>query len=317
LKLTRKLTAMLITLALILGTVNVSATAAGMPFTDVKSGDWYYNHVTWAADNKIVSGYPDSTFRPSNTMTRAEFVQVLYSLEGRPTVTAAASFSDVASGDWFATAVSWAVGAGVTSGVGGGQFAPSGSVTREQAVMFLYKYAQLKGDDKDYSGVELSFGDKDAISAWAVPAVQWSAANSVVSGYPDGTFGSQNTATRAEVVTILHRYVDPAYTPPDYSAYEFPYNIDAMIADAKAYGASIGGVWIEELTPDNCSWEAPGGTYANYSGENLRNGINGRIARIKMLHLDNHPEAKEFFFKVLFVPRDEHSGEYEIYFLMG
>jgi hypothetical protein len=177
-------------------------------FADISTDAWYYKYVTWAADNAIVSGYPDNTFRPSNTMTRAEFVQVLYNLEGKPKVTVSASFTDVAAADWYATAVSWAVSAGVTSGIGGGLFDPSGSVTREQAVMFLYKYAQMKGDSKDYSGVALTFGDTAAISAWAVPAVQWSKANGVVSGYPDGTFGPQNTATRAEVVTILYGYVN-------------------------------------------------------------------------------------------------------------
>jgi hypothetical protein len=177
-------------------------------FWDTPTNQWYCEYVDWAASAEIVTGYPDNTFRPSNTMTRAEFVQVLYNLAGKPKVAVSASFSDVSAADWYANAVSWAVSAGVTSGVGGGLFDPSGSVTREQAVMFLYKYAQMKGDSKDYSGVELTFGDTAAISAWAVPAVQWSKANGVVSGYPDGTFGPQNTATRAEVVTILYGYVN-------------------------------------------------------------------------------------------------------------
>jgi hypothetical protein len=141
-------------------------------------------------------------------MTRAELVQVLYSLAGRPAASAASSFSDVASGDWYAAAVSWAAENGITAGVGGGFFNPSGSVTREQAVMFLYKYAKLQGDNADYSGTALAFGDKAQISPWAMAAVQWSAANGVVAGYPDGTFSPANTATRAEVVTILYSYMN-------------------------------------------------------------------------------------------------------------
>ncbi|MDR0812841.1 MAG: S-layer homology domain-containing protein [Oscillospiraceae bacterium] len=175
-------------------------------FTDISSRSWYAPYVTWASDNSVVTGYPDNTFRPNNTMPRAEFVQVLYSLAGKPAVAATTAFTDVKSDDWYVKAVSWAVDSGITSGVGGGEFDPGGSVTREQAVAFLYKYAKLKGDNKDYSGVVLTFGDKSDISDWAIPAVQWSAANKIVGGYPDGTFGPQNTATRAEVVTILYGY---------------------------------------------------------------------------------------------------------------
>ncbi|MDR0812670.1 MAG: S-layer homology domain-containing protein [Oscillospiraceae bacterium] len=195
-----------------LGGFKFSPQKTGSPpigdFKDVFTTDWYAKYVEWAADNRVVTGYPDSTFRPNNTMTRAEFVQVLYSLAGKPAVTPTTAFTDVKSDDWYVKAVSWAVESGITSGVGGGEFAPGGSVTREQAVAFLYKYAKLKGDNKDYSGVALTFYDKADISDWAIPAVKWSAANKVVGGYPDGTFGPQNTATRAEVVTILYGYIN-------------------------------------------------------------------------------------------------------------
>jgi hypothetical protein len=177
-------------------------------FSDVAIDAWCATYVIWASDNNIVTGYPDNTFRPENTMTRAEFVQVLYNLRGKPAVAAPASFSDVASGDWYFNAVSWAVSTGVASGVGDNKFDPNGSVTREQAVTFLYKFAQQSGENEDYSGTALTFGDEDAISPWATVPVQWSSANGVVGGYPDGTFGPQNTATRAEVVTILYNYVN-------------------------------------------------------------------------------------------------------------
>ncbi|MDR0813196.1 MAG: S-layer homology domain-containing protein [Oscillospiraceae bacterium] len=177
-------------------------------FTDAFITEWYAPYVAWASENSVVTGYPDSTFRPNNTMTRAEFVQVLYSLAGKPAVTATTAFTDVAADDWYVKAVSWAVKSGITSGIGNGEFAPGGSVTREQAVAFLYKYAKMKGDNADYSGVALTFYDKADISGWAIPAVKWSAANKVVGGYPDGTFGPQNTATRAEVVTILYGYIN-------------------------------------------------------------------------------------------------------------
>ncbi|MDR0813093.1 MAG: S-layer homology domain-containing protein [Oscillospiraceae bacterium] len=188
--------------------LDYTASLIGSTFYDTPTTAWYAKYVKWAAENSVVTGYPDNTFRPNNTMTRAEFVQVLYSLAGKPSVAATTAFTDVKSGDWYIKAVSWAVESGITSGVGNGEFSPGGSVTREQAVAFLYKYAKANGDNADYSGVALTFTDKADISGWAIPAVQWSAANKIVSGYPDGTFGPQNTATRAEVVTILYGYIN-------------------------------------------------------------------------------------------------------------
>ncbi|MDR1822019.1 MAG: N-acetylmuramoyl-L-alanine amidase, partial [Oscillospiraceae bacterium] len=118
-------------------------------FSDVSASAWYAPYVVWAAESSIVSGYPDGTFQPAKTMTRAEFVQVLYSLEGRPNTGKNAGFSDfsdVSDGDWYANAVYWAANTAVTRGVGGGRFDPGGLITREQAVTFLKNYAEQSED---------------------------------------------------------------------------------------------------------------------------------------------------------------------------
>jgi hypothetical protein len=107
----------------------------------------------------------------------------------------------------------------------------------------------------------------------------------------------------------------PTDPPKPKTAYDAPYDTAAIIADAKAYGESIGMTWSEPLTVDNCSWEAPGATSSTLSGERLKTAIEGRIARIKKLQGDNEYQPGEFHFKVVFEPQG--NGEHTIHFLMG
>jgi hypothetical protein len=99
------------------------------------------------------------------------------------------------------------------------------------------------------------------------------------------------------------------------SAYDAPYDTAAIIADAKAYGESIGMTWSGSLNTGNCSWEAPGATSPTLSGERLREAIQSSIRRINKLQSDNGYQPGEFHFKVVFEAAG--GGEYVIYFLMG
>jgi hypothetical protein len=175
-------------------------------FTDVEFTAWYAEQINSAVDKNIMKGYPDNTFKPDNPITRAEFVQVLYNLAGMPTVSGSSDFTDVAASDWYAKAVTWAVNKGVTSGRGNGIFAPSDPVLREEAVTFLCRYAQFKGDTRDFSGIKLTFKDATAISGWAEFFVKWSVGANIVAGYQDNTFRPSNKMTRAEAATILIKY---------------------------------------------------------------------------------------------------------------
>ncbi|MDR0813902.1 MAG: S-layer homology domain-containing protein [Oscillospiraceae bacterium] len=319
-KLTRKLTTLLLTITLILGTAALPAAAAGtLPFPDVARSDWFYAPVQFCYDNGVMSGVSATEFAPNAAITRAMLVTMLHRLSGSPAPAQTTGFSDVPAGEWYTKPVYWAKENGVVSGYPDGTFGPDRPITRAELVVVLYGYAR-KIEGKDVSGgTELTFADTADIGAWAQTAVAWAVANKIVSGKPGNLFDPQGGATRAEGATILQRYIDPGYKPPadPLAAYEFPYDVAAIIADAKAYGASIGGVWIDELDPDNCAWEAPGHTYATWEPAELKKAYEGRIARIKTLHDDNHPGADEFYFKLLFVPWDGHPGEYEVYFLMG
>ena len=78
------------------------------PFTDVDEGDWFYNEVKYVAVNGLMNGTSDTTFSPTDDMTRAMLVTVLYRIAGEPAVNGTNSFKDVANGRWYTNAIIWA-----------------------------------------------------------------------------------------------------------------------------------------------------------------------------------------------------------------
>ena len=126
-----------------------------LPFTDVAPGAWYYDAVAWAYDNDVVSGTSATTFAPNDVITREQMAVILYgyTAEFAPEVTGNAAslntFPDAGSvANWAYTAMSWAVGNGLISGMGSGgvsYLAPQGSATRAQASAIIMRYCQLIG----------------------------------------------------------------------------------------------------------------------------------------------------------------------------
>ena len=110
-------------------------------FTDIKSGDYYYNAVLWAVEKGITTGTSKTTFGPSGVCTRGQTVTFLWRMAGKPAVGDAKNpFSDVKKGDYFYDAVIWASKMKIVAGYNDGTFKPSGKCARRQMVTFLYKY---------------------------------------------------------------------------------------------------------------------------------------------------------------------------------
>ncbi|MBR6916509.1 MAG: S-layer homology domain-containing protein [Clostridia bacterium] len=115
-------------------------TGAKNPFRDVKSGEYYYKAVLWAVEKGITTGTSATKFSPNDTCTRGQIVTFLWRAEGEPNPAKNTNpFKDVKSGDYFYTAVLWAVGKGVTTGTDAKHFSPSDTCTRAQVVTFLYR----------------------------------------------------------------------------------------------------------------------------------------------------------------------------------
>ena len=176
---------------------------APLPFTDVAADAWYADAVRYVLENDIMDGTSSTTFAPNMPLTRSMMAQILYNLEGRPSVSGESSFTDVASGTWYANAVAWAAGEEIVSGYGDGTFGPEDSITREQIASILYRYAQYKGYDVTQSGDLNTFTDGGQTSGWAETSMAWAVGSGLISGKGAGVLDPLGTATRAEVAQIL------------------------------------------------------------------------------------------------------------------
>lgn len=177
------------------------------PFTDVKTGSWYYNAVKYVYEHGIMAGTGATTFDPNVELTRAMAVQILYNLEGQPTVIGEATFTDTAAaGDWAVEAITWAEQNGIVAGMGDGTFAPKAMVTREQFAQMMYNYAEFKKYDVTKTGNLTQFPDGADVSSWAEIALGWANANGLITGHDDGRLDPQGTAIRAQAASILMNF---------------------------------------------------------------------------------------------------------------
>ena len=180
--------------------------AGRFPFIDVAAQSWYYDHVKFVWEHGVMQGTGPKTFDPDSNTTRAQFATVLYRMAGSPAVSAAdkanCPFTDLKA-DWYQDAVAWAYKSSVVKGTSATTFTPDQIITREQMVTMLWR-----SDGQKQAGSALSaFTDRGAISDYARPAVAWAVENGIVGGMPDGSFQPKGTATRAQLATILHRYM--------------------------------------------------------------------------------------------------------------
>ena len=170
-------------------------------FSDVTSGVWYEDTVMSAYEKGIVKGVTENTFSPNSTTTRGQTVTMLYRAMGSPG--GANVFSDT-SGE-VGSAAGWASASGVTNGVSTTAFAPNSSITREQLVTMLYRMAgspAVSSTDDIYM-----YTDGSLVQSYARNAVAWALSNGLLNGYGDGTIRPAGVATRAEVCTIIMRYL--------------------------------------------------------------------------------------------------------------
>ena len=115
-------------------------TSTSNPFVDVIEGKFYYKAVLWAVENGITNGVDATHFGTSGECTRGQVATFLWRTMGKPQPTSTTNpFSDVQQGKFYYTAVMWAAENGITSGVGGGKFAPDDTCTRGQIVTFLFR----------------------------------------------------------------------------------------------------------------------------------------------------------------------------------
>lgn len=167
-------------------------------FADLK-GHWSEANVRELVMLGAIKGYPDNTFRPNASVTRAEFVTSIvkaFRLDARN----GQPFADTA-GHWAKDAIATAVAAGLVNGYSDGRFGPDDALTREQMAWIVVRVAELA--EKTNGGV--SFTDSSDISYWARTALATAIVNGLIKGYEDGSVRPNAHATRAEAVAVMIR----------------------------------------------------------------------------------------------------------------
>ena len=210
----KRLLSMLLMCCLLLGTVPLSASAVYLPFQDVSSKAWYRNAVEYVYQHGLMNGKSSVTFEPESNLLRAEMCQLLYNLEGKPTV-GGSYFWDVSRSDWYFEAVNWAFEKGIVSGKDRGNFDPESPVTREQMVRILFNYAVYKGYDTSSRASLSRYVDASRISSYAVSSVQWAVSQGILSGTSQTTISPTGTAIRAQVASVLMKFLENLSNPPE------------------------------------------------------------------------------------------------------
>jgi hypothetical protein len=173
-------------------------------FTDVET-HWAKGAINSLASKLIVSGVNEEQFAPQAEITRAEFAALVVRSLGLAEAQSAASFTDVSSGKWYASAVETAAAAGLVKGYTDGSFRPEATISRQELAVMLQRAMAYTGQTQGASDTAAKFADALSIAAWAKPAVSGAVDAAIVEGLPDGRFAPEQQATRAEAVVMLQR----------------------------------------------------------------------------------------------------------------
>ena len=183
-----------------------SVISSGLPFVDVNSGAWYYDAVSFVYNKGIMNGVTSTTFEPNSTITRGMVVTMLWRMAGEPYVSGG-SFSDVASGRYYSTAVAWAAKNGIVDGYSSTVFGVNDPVTREQFATILYRYAKYMGYSTTGSSLT-GYYDANSVSSWARDAMGWAVKNGIITGSGNSRLNPTGTASRAEVAQMFMSFYE-------------------------------------------------------------------------------------------------------------
>ena len=275
----KKLVSLLLVIVLLYSVSPLLAEAASVSdFSDVRSGDWFYNSVSFVTQNGMFNGTSAMTFSPNATMTRGMFVTVLGRYGGAPSISSGCSlgtvtksdvnmrsdpaakntrvlfclqagaiveilsqssdlsdptytwyyvryqgtlgyirsdlmtvtdtgFIDVPNTAYYYAYVQWAFSNGIAASTGDNSFSPERAITREEICLMLRNYAAFKNYQLTPTLSAVTFADSSTISSGCMSAVSALQQTGVINGYTDGTFCPQGSATRAEVSTMLMRFI--------------------------------------------------------------------------------------------------------------
>jgi len=174
-------------------------------FTDIV-GHWAESNIRALVDRGMFNGMSATTFEPETTMSKGMILTVLYRYDGQPAA-GANPFSDIAAGEWYTDGICWAVNNGLIKGKTATTFGPNDTISREELASVLFNYAKYKGLSITERSNLAKYTDKPEIQSEYLGAVQWAVGNGIINGRTATTIVPAGTASRAEVVTMLDRFL--------------------------------------------------------------------------------------------------------------
>jgi len=222
------------------GNLYLRPALVALPFTDIRTADWFYPYVRNVFQRNIMQGASATEFHPTGDFTRSMVMATLYRMvyggpaREIPYANNRTVFSDVYVNAWYSHYVIWAYDYGIVGGVGGNRFAPGQPVSRQEFAVMMHRFAGAMGHDTAVrQGPQWSsFTDLHQIATWpgAREALTWANYHGLIGGRPGPIIAPGGTAVRAEAAAILMRYVEafgtdgtpqrPPTQTPDQSQFE-------------------------------------------------------------------------------------------------
>lgn len=175
-------------------------------FKDVNYSTWMGEAINYVNKKGYMVGVSSDYFKPDDTCTREMMVQILYNIDGKPSVKAENPFKDNKKGKWYYNSILWAAKNSMTTGVAPSTFGIGNDVTRQEMAGFLFNYSKFKGYSTEETKDLNEFPDANEISGWAVNMMKWANANGIINGKVENgvkILDPKGKATRAEVAQMI------------------------------------------------------------------------------------------------------------------
>jgi len=174
-------------------------------FNDLGPVSWAQEAITYLAEHGIVAGRGNGIFAPNDGVTREEMVKLVVTAFSDTNSGAECDFSDVSTDRWSYPYIATAFNLGLITGVDASNFEPTGSITRENLAVILYRTYNYAG--KKVVAENASYTDSENISSYAKDAVNAMAKLGIMEGMGDGTFSPKTVVTRAQAAKVIYSLI--------------------------------------------------------------------------------------------------------------
>lgn len=175
-------------------------------FKDIPKNEWYYEYVKLAIYKGLMNGTSEDEFSPDSAITRGMFLTLMYRIANVDYTYNDSHFTDIDSEMYYSIPIAWAYSKGITDGLSETTFGPEEKITREQAVLMLYRY--LAEEEPEGGNKSKLFADSSKISSYAEEAIEWAVQKGILNGKDDNMLCPDEYMTRGESAAFFIRTLE-------------------------------------------------------------------------------------------------------------